>query len=147
MPAGATLDLIRLTFDGALLSGTVVAYELFDTNGRFLLFSSLQPDGSPSSDVQLFGDRDHFSGSGPTGYYSHAEFVIPEGGTISGRLRIYIDQSNALELSYATHKHIAIISALFLAAARSLLIYVVWSRVSKQWQPTTGSATLPTTTA
>ncbi len=134
LPSGATLAETRRAFDGALLSGTVVAYDLFDLDGRFILFSSLQPDGSPSSDVQIVGGRDRFSGSGPTGRYSHAEFVIPENGSDAGHLRIYIDQSNALELFYATHKNFAIISALFLAAALSLLIYVVWSRLKEQWQ-------------
>ena len=127
-------DQIRQAFDAALLSGTVVAYELFDRDGRFILFGSLQPDGSPSSDLQLISGRDHFAGSGPTGRYSHAEFVIPGNASNAVRLRIYIDQSNALELFYAIDKNFAIISALFLAAALSLLIYVVWSRLKEQWR-------------
>ncbi len=144
LPAGATPEQIKPVFDAIILSGSLVAYELFDRSGNALLFSSTpmpEAAGSPENAgdtgqtaIQLVEGRDRFADSGSTSKYSHADFALPEGGPVSGRIRIFIDQTNALELFYSTHKNITIISALFLAVAVALFTFIVWSRVREQWQ-------------
>ncbi len=141
LPGNASPADIKSTLDGVILSTNPVAYEVLDPSSNSILFSSAPPrteaDTGGSSDhtgVQIVDGRDRFTDSGATRQYSHAVFALPENDAALAQVRIFIDQSNALALFYATHKNIAIVSAMFLAAALSLLIYVVWSRLKEQWQ-------------
>lgn len=142
LPADATPAQIKPVFDTIILSGSLVAYELFDRLGNPTLFSSTSPSrtavpfsvDSGQQLIQLTDGRARFNDSGSTSKYSHADFTLPGANPVSGRMRIFIDQTNALALFYTTHRNMTIISALFLAAALALLTFIVWSRIKEQWQ-------------
>lgn len=141
LPVNATPTQIKPVFDPIVLSGSLVAYELFDGFGNPILFSSAPLSqaavfsGDPGNPgVRLTGGRDRFSDSGSTSQYSHADFALAKAGRISGHMRIFIDQKNALALFYTTNRNITIISALFLAVAVALFTFIVWSRIKEQWQ-------------
>lgn len=138
LPADARPAELKPVFDSIILSGSLVAYELYDRLGKPVLFSSIplaqteERAGDPG--IRLTEGRDRFSDSGSTSAYSHADFTLTDAGRISGHMRIFIDQKNALALFYTTNRHITIISALFLAVAVALFTFIVWSRIREQWQ-------------
>lgn len=138
LPADATPAQIKPVFDSIILSGSLVAYELYDRLGKPILFSSTplaqteERAGDPG--IRLTEGRDRFSHSGSTSSYSHADFTLTDAGRISGHMRIFIDQKNALALFYTTNRKITIISVLFLAVAVALFTFIVWSRIREQWQ-------------
>ncbi len=129
----------RKALDAVVLAGPVVAYRLFDLSDNIIVVSdrlsqNMARPGQPTSPA--IAGHAEFGKSrpgGPARRYIDVDVPVRTDGEVTGRLRVYVDQTDTLTLFYASHKSITILSAVFLLSSIAILIFIIWSRLREQW--------------
>ncbi len=129
----------RDALDAVVLTGPAVAYRLFDLSDKIVVASdrltrkTAPAGGHPSSAIAGQAEFGKARTRGQVRRYIDVDIPVKTQGAVTGRLRVYVDQTDTLTLFYASHKSITILSAVFLLSAVAILIFIIWSRLREQW--------------
>lgn len=138
-----SVDDLRRIFAEAVPHVGIEGYRYFDRAGKMALVDGEPPQLAMASLAANSEPVIQGSGQMKTGASGaiddtrrmvSVDLPVRHAGDVIGRLRLYVDQSGALQLFYSSHEFVAMLSALFLLGAVSVLIVVIWVRVKEQAQ-------------
>ncbi len=104
---------------------------LFDTDARYQFFDR---SGAAVLDSGQSGSEPEVAEDVPAAHPRLLGIDLPIAASAGdiGVLRVHVDQSDVMHLFYSSHGFVEALSAIFLIAALSVLIFIIWSRIKEQ---------------